>query len=643
MGINQESSKSSYYKFMRKELKKSYDNIISNDFNKNYSLQMSKFNSEKKKKKYIGDDEGDIIDWKIFLLNQFSTSDKKSWKYSIFNFIKNEHDYKVQNYEIYFLENEIFMNQFSLLINPKLYMKNRIDEENPILYLFSKEELEEYTEIKDKFEDYNINKNNEEEEINEKEIMLEIDDVEDAKGKLKRHKSKILNITKSMEGLYSFESLKTFNEKNINEINTYKIREHITLIRSQLNKENHPILKIIKKFSENYAQIIKIRYESIKKINDIGKINDVKNKIIKDIQTFVEIISVGLKLFYSKTINYEIFVSERDEFINLICYFLFKDDNFYINLFSFFELSNKEKYNSFKLKKIDLGQLEPQDCGVSPKFCLNKITKEIKEKELYNENSNTNKKKTGIVDYFEKLDLNQEKYNISFYNNMYSAEGIKDISTINKKNIFKSFYDTKTENRKSKFKKGKIIKEEIKEETDSIKHCSTISSYKEFSQQLKSLNESIIEKYEEEMNNNPSGLNIPKINNENNENNIPYYEEMKYIQTIKDYNFPLDKLTIIALTSVIITKSVDNFWKGINIKNPKKFLNIDADELLSIYLYIIYNINLPSIYTELDFINYFTGSITKQSMIGYYYTTIEGCLNFIMSSKCKEDFIKINK
>ena len=643
MGINQESSKSSYYKFMRKELKKSYDNIISNDFNKNYSLQMSKFNSEKKKKKYIGDDEGDIIDWKIFLLNQFSTSDKKSWKYSIFNFIKNEHDYKVQNYEIYFLENEIFMNQFSLLINPKLYMKNRIDEENPILYLFSKEELEEYTEIKDKFEDYNINKNNEEEEINEKEIMLEIDDVEDAKGKLKRHKSKILNITKSMEGLYSFESLKTFNEKNINEINTYKIREHITLIRSQLNKENHPILKIIKKFSENYAQIIKIRYESIKKINDIGKINDVKNKIIKDIQTFVEIISVGLKLFYSKTINYEIFVSERDEFINLICYFLFKDDNFYINLFSFFELSNKEKYNSFKLKKIDLGQLEPQDCGVSPKFCLNKITKEIKEKELYIENSNTNKKKTGIVDYFEKLDLNQEKYNISFYNNMYSAEGIKDISTINKKNNFKSFYDTKTENPKSKFKKGKIIKEEIKEETDSIKHCSTISSYKEFSQQLKSLNESIIEKYEEEMNNNPSGLNIPKINNENNENNIPYYEEMKYIQTIKDYNFPLDKLTIIALTSVIITKSVDNFWKGINIKNPKKFLNIDADELLSIYLYIIYNINLPSIYTELDFINYFTGSITKQSMIGYYYTTIEGCLNFIMSAKCKEDFIKINK
>jgi len=107
---------------------------------------------------------------------------------------------------------------------------------------------------------------------------------------------------------------------------------------------------------------------------------------------------------------------------------------------------------------------------------------------------------------------------------------------------------------------------------------------------------------------------------------------------MKDYCTPLDKLSIIALTSVLITESIDNFWKGKKIE--KKLLNIDADELMSIYLYITYNMDLPSIYTELDFINYFTGSITKQSMIGYYYTTIEGSLNFIMSAKTKEDLNK---
>ena len=69
-------------------------------------------------------------------------------------------------------------------------------------------------------------------------------------------------------------------------------------------------------------------------------------------------------------------------------------------------------------------------------------------------------------------------------------------------------------------------------------------------------------------------------------------------------------------------------------------MNVNADELMSIYLYIIYNMNLYSIYTQLDFIRYFTGSITKQSIIGYYYTTIEGSLAFIMSAKTKEDLTR---
>ena len=39
------------------------------------------------------------------------------------------------------------------------------------------------------------------------------------------------------------------------------------------------------------------------------------------------------------------------------------------------------------------------------------------------------------------------------------------------------------------------------------------------------------------------------------------------------------------------------------------------------------------------FINNFTGVATKQSMIGYYSTTVEGCLNFIMNISKKDDFI----
>ena len=52
---------------------------------------------------------------------------------------------------------------------------------------------------------------------------------------------------------------------------------------------------------------------------------------------------------------------------------------------------------------------------------------------------------------------------------------------------------------------------------------------------------------------------------------------------------PLEKLTVLALVSVIITNSVDKYWEKEKDNLPSKFLTIDADELMSIYLYIIYN------------------------------------------------------
>ena len=123
--------------------------------------------------------------------------------------------------------------------------------------------------------------------------------------------------------------------------------------------------------------------------------------------------------------------------------------------------------------------------------------------------------------------------------------------------------------------------------------------------------------------------------NKNSFSSAPYEEAIKYINTIHKYKGPLEKLTVIALTSIMITDSIDEFWK--KEKNlPEKFLNIEADELMSIYLYIVYNMDISSILTQLDFIKYFTTLITKQSIIGYYYTTVDGCIQFILDTKNKE-------
>jgi len=663
MGTHQVSSKTSYYKLMKKEIKKSYENILSNEFNRDYSLKVSKFSSDKKKKQRYKIEEGEIIDWKLYLLNQFYSKSDKGWKNSLFKFIRNEHDYKVQNYEIYFLQNEIFMSQFSLLINPGLYMKSRNEDVNPILFLFSPEELKEYTEKtkkntkktknennKDNNKDedivYNINKCYEDENNDEQnDILIEFPNKPDKTDKTdkpdkdkQRSKSKSLKLFDTMQGLYNSNSYKASYLKSKNEINSYKIREHITLIRSQLDKDDHPISKIIKKFSEVYIEILNKRYESVRESKNSSKINEIKGEIIKDIQSFVEIISVGLKLFYSRTINYESFISEKDEFINLICFFLFKDNNFYINLYKFFELSNEEKKNNFKIKKKNFGELAPEDFDVPPQFCLNKITKDLKEKKSYKNNAflKKKKKKAEIVDYFEKLDTNKEVFNNSVFNKNYCFDGFQNINKLDKidnGNKFLSFIDEKTEPQPKNYKNN-LIKDD-----NSFAPTKTVSSYKDFSETFNSLNETLIEKYEEEMNDNPSKLDIPKLDNPDKiDENSPYSEEIKYIQTIKDFNIPLDKLTIIALTSVLITDEVDNYWKGEKVF--KDYLTIEADDLMCIYLYIIYNMDLPSIFTELDFIKYFTGSTTKQSMIGYYFSTIEGCLTFIMDSKTKEDLKK---
>ena len=48
-----------------------------------------------------------------------------------------------------------------------------------------------------------------------------------------------------------------------------------------------------------------------------------RREIIKEIQNFIEIKQVVLKLFYSKSINYKYFIDEKDEIINLLSYILF--------------------------------------------------------------------------------------------------------------------------------------------------------------------------------------------------------------------------------------------------------------------------------------------------------------------------------
>ena len=120
--------------------------------------------------------------------------------------------------------------------------------------------------------------------------------------------------------------------------------------------------------------------------------------------------------------------------------------------------------------------------------------------------------------------------------------------------------------------------------------------------------------------------------------NEPYNMAIYYLSQIDNYQVPLEKLIMISFLNVIIVESVDKFWESRINEFPPDYFNIGADDIMTIYLYIIYKLGYKSIIIQLDFIKYFTTTITKQSYFGYYYSTFEGCIRYL--EKEERDSIK---
>ena len=680
MGASEDFTKPSYfYKMAQEKMGKSYRQIHKNKLYSNFIVNTNKFVADRKKiYKNINSEDWNNIDWKSLLIDKFYSQDKKSWKYKLYMLISVDKDKYFTNYRLYLLQNKFFVEQFYHLNLPPVNKKIFGNIHVPIMTILTQEELKNYSEKKIK---KRKKEKNESIEIELKNVDIktekEYDEDEDKYNSIINRKlteANVIGKEPANNGSNKDE------EEFINKLNSYRIQRLINLIRVSIEeikdeenkliiKKTHPIYIIIDKFSKYFTEelnqwfdcfkdkvpelhsfiknakyncgddlikenssisssskediitfIIKNKLED--KIDDElkGEINYKKMQVIKDIQSFIDTTSISLKLFYSKSINYQLFISEKDEFINLISYFLFKENDFYNIIFNLFELSNIEKYKKLRDKKNSLGELSTKDAGINQKFRLDE-----NNKKNIDVHSNEKKEKPGIIQYFERIDEFKERY--ASFNEKVSKE-----SSNFSKQKFDFTYSFDYNNKKNKIKNNK-------NKEKSIQRSNTITTYKEFSEIINKNNTTLKEKLEADMDNNPSTIDFPEIKDSKNELNIPYGEAIYYFKNIKDYNIPLDKLTIIALVSVLITDCIDEFWKTEKENLDSEFLKVDADELISIYLYIIYNLDLPSLYTQLDFIENFTGSITKQSMIGYYFTSVVGSLEFIMSSDKKEDLL----
>lgn len=608
------SNKVSYYNYMKKVLKNNYGENYSSLFNKNFGFQKNKF-IQRKLSKNNNAQINYYLNWKNYLLEKLKSYNSKSWNYALYNSLIND-EFNTINEFLY--QNEIFFEEFSVLNMPKSLEK--IDKKNTelnkdnVLYPFDSDE------IKNASNDISFDMTNE----NRKSDCGIINNIENSDDKEQISYHLTLDIKNE-----SIESNLVENPKYEVKYNINQIKKYCRIILKQLKDKFHPINIIIKKFTDIFVPYLNNKMNKHK-----DELDKVKNRIIKDLQYFIEIMQVTLKLFYINSINYKFFVSERDEFINIISYILFNQKReksyiFYDSIFKLFQYSNRKKSNELEQKIKKFGKLTPREAGVCQKFCLDKESELFFEEYKSNKNKKEIKEKSRITNYFEKK-----------------------IIIINKNDDDDDIIENEINIDKQIFNERKLTKpnEKKSNNTTNINNNEESSSYsfQEFAIKFNSYNENqekLKEKLEESLNfifNTVSTQPSEKEKNfqKNKFNLIPYFNALEYIKTIVNYKVPIEKLTIIALTSIAITKCVDEYWKK-EKDLPPKFLNIDADEIMSIYLYIIYNMNLPSIFTELDFIQHFTTDISKKSMVGYYYTTLRGCLDFIMKAETKESFVKI--
>ena len=605
-------TKNQYYNLLQKTIKQIYDKNRFSKFNQGYSLLVNKFTARRQSTKIFLDQNYENIDWKTYLLENFEPSpNAELWKKNLYNFVMKE-NFSNQ----YMYQNRIFFEEFSLLTNPKHALKEGNIHSLSTEPVLSSLDMRELKSLSRNIYSIGINTSSSDGDItiNENENNL------DYNNNIDQHIT--MNIT--MESITP--SMIDKDPKYETELNSLQIKKYIQIIKRHLTNEDHPISLIINQFVNEFKPYLNSMATDCEQIkvdkNDCFKTG---KKAISQIQNFIEIMQVVLKLFYAKSINYRNFVDEKDEIINLISYILFNKKIVYRNVYKILLSMNYEKIMRLEKQFKKFGELTPKEIGVSPKFCLDKVTEEYMKEYKQDKNNAKYRTKTRnkckIIDYLESEnnsnDNNSNNLGSDIDNNKEDIMSIKTEGNNTKSRPYNLYIDDEN-----------ISSYKLKDFKD------TLDSYQYDDIDIKDLLLNNIE-YEgyPSLPLKPEKKNILV-------SNIPYLDAINYLKQIDTYRAPLEKLIVIALISVIITDCVDKYWESLKKDLPGKFLNIDADELMSIYLYIIYKLKRPELFVQLDFIKYFTTNQSKQSMIGYYYTALEGCLNFILSLEDKSSLLR---
>ena len=144
--------------------------------------------------------------------------------------------------------------------------------------------------------------------------------------------------------------------------------------------------------------------------------------------------------------------------------------------------------------------------------------------------------------------------------------------------------------------------------------------------QLNKITENFIFDY---VNKNNLNLNEEKIkffkNFSKDENYLPYQSTIDLIKNIDSFYTPFDKMNLFHTMGVDVIDNITQIWKPIQDSLKKGFLDIDGDELILIFTFILIKSKFENILIHLNFIKFFTTKSAKTNQ-GYYYSLIEAAV-----------------
>lgn len=477
----------------------------------------------------------------------------------------------------------------------------------------------------------NINNNN-----MERQPLIDINDLKGGNNGYNE-----LDVTDNLGGSYLEVKIDNFdpNDPTVQYyMNRKKLKKYIHIFKDHIyNNQNHPINRVVSLFVNCFCKYInqniqnfnnQLKNQLLVGDNYENNVKHFEEEITSYLQDFINVIHSSLKLFYSTCINYSCFKEEKDDLINLVTCLFFKTGKLYESIYSLYLMSYSHDTELLQEKLTDLKNVKPKDLGVQIKFCLDEDTLELqtsileeKKKEKENKNNpkeNHSKKESELYQIKETEDEkeNEDDNDKSSMNNcIINTKKEPNNNIINTKDEEDDYLLSKIEDFSVDFKLDAL--------SGGFIHLrNTVNSFNN----KKYLFPKIRDNIRDTLTLNDQYIKEAKASGKL---PIPYYSAINLLKNIKNYKTPFEKIVILAALSDQVMESVSTFWSSMQNYVKNTFLNIEADEIMSIFVFIVIKSQMPELVIESKIISNFTTPSTRAFNIAYNSTLMEASLETI--------------